>query len=222
MARSDLKNTDLEAKNCCINCNVEDRLLDAAEKLFCENGFNGTSVRDLTTEANCNVAAVNYHFGSKEQLYRAMFNRHLKWVLGFHKQNIKEVMNSENPTVEKLVESLAGYTFRHNHSENSKIPMLKLVIRECLNPKFEKDITGMEIVKEFLTEIQKALMILFPKLKFKKAMLCVFSLEGMIIHPLLFGDIYHEFVDELSIDQLIEHIVQFASDAIRQAVKLYE
>lgn len=51
---------------------VEDtrvRLLDAAGQLFSQRGFDGTNVRDITQAAASNLAAVNYHFGSKEALY---------------------------------------------------------------------------------------------------------------------------------------------------------
>ena len=51
------------------------QLLAAAQKLFAEKGFRGTSIRDIVTEAGSNVAAVNYHFGSKENLYREVFRR---------------------------------------------------------------------------------------------------------------------------------------------------
>ena len=44
------------------------RLLDAAETLFAENGFDGTSLRSITSAAGANLAAVNYHFQSKEGL----------------------------------------------------------------------------------------------------------------------------------------------------------
>ncbi|UCF00455.1 MAG: helix-turn-helix transcriptional regulator, partial [Planctomycetota bacterium] len=52
---------------------VCDRLLDAAEQLFAQTGFNGTSIRHITTKANSNIAAVNYHFGGKEKLYIEVF-----------------------------------------------------------------------------------------------------------------------------------------------------
>ena len=42
---------------------THERILQAAENLFSTKGFEATSVRDITTEANCNVASVNYHFG---------------------------------------------------------------------------------------------------------------------------------------------------------------
>ena len=41
------------------------RILDAAEKLFMEHGFDGTSMRMITSSAKVNLAAVNYHFGSR-------------------------------------------------------------------------------------------------------------------------------------------------------------
>src|SRR6266446_2870372 len=56
---------------------TRERLLDAAEKLFAARGFRATSVRDITAEAGCNLAAVNYHFGGKVNLYREMFHRRL-------------------------------------------------------------------------------------------------------------------------------------------------
>jgi AcrR family transcriptional regulator len=48
------------------------RILEAAERLFLEHGFDGTSLRMLTAAAGVNLAAVNYHFGGKEELFRAM------------------------------------------------------------------------------------------------------------------------------------------------------
>ena len=53
------------------------RILDAAEELFMLHGFEGTSMRHLTTKAGVNLAAVNYHFGSKDALIEAVFRRRL-------------------------------------------------------------------------------------------------------------------------------------------------
>ena len=49
---------------------TRDRLLKAAERLFAERGFKKVTVRDICRAARANVAAVNYHFGDKEGLYR--------------------------------------------------------------------------------------------------------------------------------------------------------
>jgi AcrR family transcriptional regulator len=53
------------------------RILDAAEELFMLHGFEGTSMRSLTARAEVNLAAVNYHFGSKDALIEAVFRRRL-------------------------------------------------------------------------------------------------------------------------------------------------
>lgn len=55
--------------------NTKDRILDIAETLFADHGFSATSLRDITHEAGVNIAAVNYHFGSKEALLGAVFDR---------------------------------------------------------------------------------------------------------------------------------------------------
>src|SRR5689334_16894391 len=59
---------------------TRDRLLDAAERLFAERGFRTASVRDITRESSCNIAAVNYHFGGKANLYREVFLRRLRAI----------------------------------------------------------------------------------------------------------------------------------------------
>jgi len=51
------------------------RILDAAEELFMQHGFEATSMRLLTAKAGVNLAAVNYHFGSKDALIEAVFRR---------------------------------------------------------------------------------------------------------------------------------------------------
>jgi AcrR family transcriptional regulator len=56
---------------------TKQRILDAAEHLFALEGFRGTSLRDITGRAGVNLAAVNYHFGSKEALLRAVMERRL-------------------------------------------------------------------------------------------------------------------------------------------------
>src|SRR5262252_1240922 len=56
---------------------TKDRILDAAESLFMEHGFEATSLRSITTAADVNLAAANYHFGSKEELFQAVLTRRL-------------------------------------------------------------------------------------------------------------------------------------------------
>ena len=59
---------------------TRERILDAAERLFMAHGYDGTSMRQITGEAGVNLAAVNYHFGSKEALIQEVFRRRLNWL----------------------------------------------------------------------------------------------------------------------------------------------
>ncbi|HVY04794.1 MAG TPA: TetR/AcrR family transcriptional regulator [Burkholderiales bacterium] len=56
---------------------TRERLLQAAESMFMEHGYAATSLRGITARAKANLAAVSYHFGSKEALIREVFERRL-------------------------------------------------------------------------------------------------------------------------------------------------
>jgi AcrR family transcriptional regulator len=56
---------------------TREKILDAAEVLFSENGFAATSVRAITTKAEVNLAALNYHFRSKDGVIDAVFERRI-------------------------------------------------------------------------------------------------------------------------------------------------
>jgi AcrR family transcriptional regulator len=56
---------------------TQSRLLDSAETLFMEHGYEATRLRQITSAANVNLAAVNYHFGGKEGLFQSVLMRRL-------------------------------------------------------------------------------------------------------------------------------------------------
>ncbi len=89
---------------------VQDRLLDAAEQLFAENGFDGTSVRDIASAAGCNIAAVNYYFGSKDKLYTEVWRRQLVQMRDARLQAIELVLSESKskPLLEDLLRSFAN------------------------------------------------------------------------------------------------------------------
>jgi AcrR family transcriptional regulator len=59
-----------------------EKILDVAERLFMEYGYEGTSTRTVISEAGVNLGAVNYHFGSKEALMQAVLRRRLATLNG--------------------------------------------------------------------------------------------------------------------------------------------
>jgi len=89
-----------------------ERIVDAAERLFLEKGLGGVSVRAVTAEAGTNVAAVNYHFGSKAELLRAMVRRVFGQV-GTEQFRLLEQLESkvQAPPVEELLGAFAAPIF---------------------------------------------------------------------------------------------------------------
>lgn len=76
---SDAKSVDGKANETRAN-ETREKILNAAERLFMEFGYEATSMRHITGEAEVNLAAVNYHFGSKEALIQEVFRRRLDWL----------------------------------------------------------------------------------------------------------------------------------------------
>jgi AcrR family transcriptional regulator len=75
-------------------------ILDAAEALFSEQGFAATSMRELTQRAGVNLAAVNYHFGSKDDLIREVLRRIVEPV---NEERRRRLDAMEAPTLEDVV-----------------------------------------------------------------------------------------------------------------------
>jgi len=83
---------------------TRERILDAAQELFGAHGLEGTSLRAVTAAAGVNLAAVNYHFGSKEELFRAVIRRVMGPVTDEHRRRIEELRGGE-PSVEELLDA---------------------------------------------------------------------------------------------------------------------
>lgn len=86
---------------------TKERLLDAAERLFAERGFEGTSLRAVTQAADASVSAANYHFGSKEELLRATLRRRVEPVNRRRLDRLDALESAESgePAVEAVLEA---------------------------------------------------------------------------------------------------------------------
>ena len=88
------------------------RILDAAEHLFAERGFRGTSVRAITDLAGANLAAVGYHFGSKAELLAAVARRVIEPINAAQCAGLDRLLaRTPNPPAAELVEAFAGPLF---------------------------------------------------------------------------------------------------------------
>ena len=90
--------------------NKQLQILQVAETLFAEKGFEGTSIRDISKEANINVAMVSYYFGSKEKLLEALI---LHKTSGLKEQLVRLIDENLEP-LEKINKLIALYINRIN------------------------------------------------------------------------------------------------------------
>ena len=86
------------------------RILAATEKLFIQHGYDATSLRAITTEAAVNLAAVNYHFGSKEELFALVLTTRLD-VLNLERVRLLDALEAAGADAAHSVEQLITVMF---------------------------------------------------------------------------------------------------------------
>jgi AcrR family transcriptional regulator len=164
------------------------RILDAAEKLFGQNGFDATSLRDITTSAQVNLAAVNYHFQSKESLMDAVIERRFDPVNRRRLEMLEAA--GPTPTVEQVVEAFLAPLLMLD-----VLPAIPLIGRVLSNPShfvervYKKHLVA--IVERFTDAIGTALPDLPPEERYWRLQFMAGSMTHMLtlssILPLLSG-----------------------------------
>jgi AcrR family transcriptional regulator len=97
---------------------TKNQILDAAERLFAERGFDATSLRTITSEAGVNLAAIHYHFGSKEALIEALLFRRLDAINRERLQLLdacEAQSGSDAPDLHCLIHSFVAPALRYIH-----------------------------------------------------------------------------------------------------------
>ena len=98
-----------------MSTDTRDQILDTAERLFAEFGIDGVSVRTITAEARVNLAAIHYHFGSKEALVREVFARRIGPLNRERLRLLDDLLERsrpQQPRLEDLVRILVGPPLR--------------------------------------------------------------------------------------------------------------
>ncbi|MCG9578880.1 TetR/AcrR family transcriptional regulator [Vibrio tubiashii] len=87
---------------------TKEKILDVAEALFAEHGFKDTSLRTITSKAGVNLASVNYHFGDKKTLVRAVLDRYLEAFMPAVQDALINLNLNESFEMADVFESLRG------------------------------------------------------------------------------------------------------------------
>lgn len=107
------------------------KILDTADVLFANKGFNGTSLREITSLAEVNLAAVNYHFGSKKELIKAVMSRYMNELSPRLESSLNTLcLEDAKPTlVEVFSAFLEPLLHLNNFKENGTSTFLQLLGR---------------------------------------------------------------------------------------------
>jgi AcrR family transcriptional regulator len=92
-----------------LSADTKTRILDVAEELFAEEGIDRVSIRDITEGARVNLAAVNYHFGGKEDLIASVFERRVRPVNEARIAALTEVEEKAGHRPPKVEDILAAF-----------------------------------------------------------------------------------------------------------------
>jgi AcrR family transcriptional regulator len=201
---------------------VRERLLDASEEVMAAEGFDGASVRQITSLAGCNIASVNYHFGGKENLYVEMFRRRLREMTAKRKEVIEEIMSAENGPVslERLLEGFSRSFIEPVVDEEKGRRFIKLMIREMNTPRLPRRMFNEEVAEPTLRLLGSAMKEIYPGIDDERLMLCMISVIGQLVHLIrltetigaeMMGEQFH--IPELS--SWIDHVVKFSAAGVR-------
>jgi AcrR family transcriptional regulator len=194
------------------NSKTRDAIMEAAGKIFAEEGYPKATVRDICRLAGANIAAINYHFGDKKGLYLAVLKHYQKIAFQTYPPDlgIKETQRPE----EKLRAFIRSFLMRIM-DEGRPTWFGKLLAREFTEPTWAFD-TLVEAIRpsfQLLTGI--VAVITGKKTKDRKVLLWSMSIIGQCLyfrhsHPVITRLFPGEAFGPKQIDELTEHITLFS------------
>ena len=108
---------------------TKDRILNAAEGLFAQQGFSGTSLREVTSRADVNIAAVNYHFGSKENLINEVFRRRMDEMSGARISQLGQAVAEHPGAIEPILRAFVIPALAVSHDRGGGGAFIRVIAR---------------------------------------------------------------------------------------------
>jgi AcrR family transcriptional regulator len=191
---------------------TKSKILDAAEKLFGMNGFEATSLRDITTAADVNLAAINYHFQTKDCLIDAIVARRIEPV---NKKRFELLEAAgKNPTVEQILRAFMAPVMQVK--VDAVVPLIGRILS---NPEvfvervFHKHLAP--VSQRFVEALAKAL----PELPPSEILWRLHFSVGVLTHTMLWGRIFPKITngvcDISDREALVDRTVRFVAAGFR-------
>jgi len=202
---------------------TKQRLLDAASRVFVEQGFARSKIRDIVARANTNLAAVNYHFGSKERLYDAVLRHHAQRIMTAHPTHLVPGFEALS-TDEKLRVFIRGVIGRILDDDPATV-FPRLVAQEMLDPT-----PALDGMIEAFVRPQAAVLIgivatlLDIRRNSAEARRCALSVIGQCLNLYFQRHVIHRVfpeqrLDHTAIDELAAHVATFSLGGIEAVAR---
>ena len=196
---------------------TKQRILGAAETLFAQHGFAGASLRQVTSAANVNLAAVNYHFGSKENLINEVLRRRLEELNAQRLQALRAALSQTDCRLENVLDALIRPALELSGGEqNGGTAFVRLIARAYAEHneqlrKFLHDHNSY-VFKEFTAALAQ----LLPHLDKQELYWRLDIVGGALTFAMAdFGLIKRRGTVEQHRDLTVDHLIKFAAAGLR-------
>jgi len=201
------------------------RLLETAEQLFAERGFDMVAVRDITGLAKSNVAAVNYYFGSREELIRLVIYRYAT-PIGEERlarlEAVEKKWSGKMPPLEEVIEAyvrpLSGIAKKTNLPDAGYHMLVGRILSLPGNvfPQ-ETELITQSAAARFIRVLAKAL----PTVSGEELIWRTHFLTGGMLHLLVHQDeprTLGEAAGTPTMDAILSRFIRFATAGLREGV----
>ena len=192
---------------------TKERILAAAEALFAQRGFDGASLRQLTASAGVNLAAVNYHFGSKEKLVEQVFKRRLDALNQHRLAELDKIAGQPGTTLDDVLAAYIRPALELSHEGNGSLFMRVLArafaehddtLRQFLSENYG------HVMRQFTAEFAR----LLPHLEKAELYWRIDLVTGALTHAMSgFGIIQRKdnVSEQQHREQTAAHLIRFAA-----------
>jgi AcrR family transcriptional regulator len=199
---------------------TKQRILDAAEHLFARDGYHATSLRGITTTADANLAAVNYHFGSKEALLEAVIVRRLDPLNEIRRGQLEALLQKaelagELPSCREVLRAFVEPTLRLRQQGSEAEDFIALIGRTLAEPRGIAMSIFLRHMQPLLQRIFQALALSLPALTEQDLFWRMHFTMGCLSHIMRCHERYSMVPEnvniDLPVDELIEHFLDFTT-----------
>jgi AcrR family transcriptional regulator len=195
---------------------TRDRLLEAAGEVFAEHGFRDATIREICEKANANVAAVNYHFGDKEELYAAVFDYARTCAVAQFNESVSPAI----PAEERLRVFIRAVLTRF-FDQGRPAWLGKLVAREMIEPTKALDALVNGQIRPNSERLRALVRELIGKeIDEQELWRCTFSVAAQWLFYFHCGQVIkrlnpNQRFDREELDRLADHITKFSVAALK-------